>query len=159
MTDGTKKTLFNVRCELWICLFLVVATAAIYYQVAKFDFINFDTDQYVYENNFVKEGLTANSIRWAFTTMHVSNWHPLTWLSHMLDIELYGLNPGRHHLTSVFFHIVNSLLLFGVLRRMTGSLWRSGLVAALFALHPLHVESVAWIAERKDLVSSMFASS
>ena len=156
MTDVTKKTFFNVRYELWICLLLVVATAAIYFQVAKFEFINFDTDQYVYENHHVKEGLTANSIRWAFSTLHVSNWHPLTWLSHMLDVELYGLNPGRHHLTSVFFHIVNTLLLFGLLTRMTGNLWRCGFVAALFALHPLHVESVVWIAERKDIISTLF---
>jgi len=156
MAEITKKAFFNVRCELWVCLLLILATIAVYYQVAKFDFINFDTDQYVYENSFVKEGLTENSISWAFSTMHVSNWHPLTWMSHMLDIELYGLDPGRHHLTNVLFHIANTLLLFGVLRRMTGNIWRSGLVAALFALHPLHVESVAWIAERKDLLSTLF---
>ena len=156
MAEIPKKAFFSVRREIWVCLLLVLATAAVYYQVAKFDFINFDTDQYVYANSFVKEGLTVNSIRWAFSTMHVSNWHPLTWLSHMLDIELYGLAPGRHHLTNVLFHIANTLLLFGVLRRMTGSLWRTGLVAVLFALHPLHVESVAWIAERKDLLSTFF---
>ena len=156
MTEGHKTTVSDVRSEFWICLFLVVATAAVYYQVAKFDFINFDTDQYVYNNPQVKAGLTASGVRWAFSTLHISNWHPLTWLSHMLDVEMYGLNPGRHHLTSVFLHIVNTLLLFGLLKYMTGNLWRCGWVAALFALHPLHVESVAWIAERKDLLSTLF---
>jgi len=156
MTGLTKNTSCNVRPEVWICLLLVLSTVAIYHQVAKFDFINLDTDQYVYENNIVKEGLTARNIRWAFSTMHLTNWHPLTWLSHMLDVELYGLNPGRHHLTNVLFHIANTLLLFGLLRRMTGTIWRSGLVAALFALHPLHIESVVWIAERKDVLSTFF---
>ena len=147
---------FDIRPEVWVCLFLVLSTLLIYFQVGTFDFVNYDTGEYVYENNLVKSGLTAEGIKWVFTTIHYSNWHPVTWLSHMLDVQLYGLHPGRHHLTNVLLHIVNTLLLFGVLRRMTGKLWQSSFVAALFALHPLHVESVAWIAERKDLLSACF---
>ena len=96
------------------------------------------------------------AIRWAFTTGHAGNWHPLTWISHMLDIQLFGLNPQGHHLMNLFFHIANTLLLFFVLHRMTKALWQSAFVAALFALHPLHVESVAWVAERKDVLSTFF---
>jgi len=147
---------FNIRPELWICLFLVLSTLLIYFQVSTFEFVNYDSAEYVYDNRHVKAGLTAKGIKWAFTTIFFSNWHPLTWLSHMLDVQLYGLHPGRHHMTNVIFHIVNTLLLFIVLRRMTGAFWQSGFVAALFALHPLHVESVAWVAERKDLLSALF---
>ena len=153
---STKKTFLNVRYEFWICLFLVLSIIVVYYQVSTFDFINFDTPKYVYNNSHVKAGLTSKGISWAFTTTYFSNWHPVTWLSHMLDVQLYGLNPGRHHLTNLLLHITNALLLFGVLRRMTGDLWQCSCVAALFALHPLHVESVAWVAERKDLLSALF---
>ncbi len=104
----------------------------------------------------MRAGLTRESIAWAFTAAHSSNWHPLTWLSHILDVQLYGLNPGQHHLTNVLLHILNTLLLFFLLRRMTRALWPSCFVAALFALHPLHVESVAWVAERKDVLSTFF---
>jgi Flp pilus assembly protein TadD len=142
--------------EFIIGLCLIVAILAVFWPVKNYEFIDFDDDVYVTENPYVKAGLTLKSVIWAFTTMHASNWHPLTWLSHMLDSELYGLNPGGHHLTSLLFHIVNTLLLFLVLKRMTGALWRSGFVAALFALHPLHVESVAWVAERKDVLSTLF---
>ncbi|MGB2930536.1 MAG: tetratricopeptide repeat protein [Desulfobacterales bacterium] len=100
--------------------------------------------------------MTLESIKWSFTAIHASNWHPLTWLSHMLDCQIYGMNPGQHHMTNVLLHILNTLLLFLVFKRMTGKLWQSGFVAALFALHPLHVESVAWVAERKDLLSTFF---
>ena len=154
MTEMAKKNFFKVADNFWICLLLVLATATVYYQVVKFDFINFDTDQYVYENSYVMEGLTVGSINWAFHTMHLSNWHPLTWLSHMLDVEMYGMDAGRHHLTNMLFHIANSLLLFVILKQITVAKWRSAIVAALFALHPLHVESVVWIAERKDLLST-----
>ena len=95
-------------------------------------------------------------VQWAFTSLYASNWHPLTWLSHMLDCQIYGLKPGGHHVTNLLLHLVNSLLLFGLLKRLTGALWRSALVAALFALHPLHVESVAWVSERKDVLSAFF---
>ncbi len=137
-------------------MFLVFVTVALYWPVGTFEFDNYDTANYVYENSRVKAGLTAASLRWAFTTTHVSNWHPVTWLSHMLDVQLFGLNPGAHHWTNIVFHLANVLLLFGVVRLMTGSLWRSGAVALLFAVHPLHVQSVAWIAERKDLLSTFF---
>jgi Flp pilus assembly protein TadD len=151
-----KNTFLNVRSELLICLFLVVSILCVYWQVRNYPFINYDSRKYVTENHYVKAGLTSKSMAWSFTAVRASNWHPLTWLSHMLDSQLYGMNPGRHHLTNVLFHILNTLLLFFVLKRMTGALWRSGFVAALFALHPLHVESVAWVAERKDVLSTLF---
>lgn len=139
-----------------ICIFLVVGTLAVYAQVLDHDFINFDDPQYVTENLHVKSGLTSESVKWAFTTSSFSNWFPMTWLSHMLDYRLYGSNPKGHHLTNLFFHIVNTLLLFTVLRLMTGATWQSGFVAALFALHPINVESVAWVAERKNVLSTFF---
>jgi Tfp pilus assembly protein PilF len=124
--------------------------------VGDHEFINYDDNVYITDNAQVQKGLTSNGIIWAFTTSHTGNWHPLTWISHMLDCELYGLNPRGHHLTNVLLHMANAILLFVVLRWMTGAIWRSGLVAALFALHPLHVESVAWAAERKDVLSTFF---
>ena len=139
-----------------ICAALALVTSVAYEQVRNHDFVDYDDKGYVYENQHVKTGLTSDSIRWAFTTRHASNWHPLTWLSHMLDCQLFGTNPGWHHLTNVLLHIANTLLLFIVLKRMTGALWCSAFVAAAFALHPLHVESVAWVAERKDVLSSFF---
>ena len=156
MIPNKDKIFVHVQREVWICMFLVLVTLAVYFQVGKFDFTNYDTAEYVYENAYVKDGLTAESIRWAFSAIHRSNWHPVTWLSHMLDVQLFGLNPGAHHWTSVGFHLANTLLLFMVLRLMTGNIWRSGFVAALFAIHPLHVQSVAWVAERKDLLSTFF---
>jgi len=156
MIPNQDKIFVHVQREVWICMFLVLVTLAVYFQVGKFDFTNYDTAEYVYENAYVKDGLTAESIRWAFSAIHRSNWHPVTWLSHMLDVQLFGLNPGAHHWTSVGFHLANTLLLFMVLRLMTGNIWRSGFVAALFAIHPLHVQSVAWVAERKDLLSTFF---
>ncbi|MCP4345680.1 MAG: tetratricopeptide repeat protein [Desulfobacterales bacterium] len=151
------KTLsFNIRRDILVCLFLVISLLAVYSQVRNFDFINYDDDDYVYNNPHVKAGLTLENIAWTFTATHAANWHPLTWLSHMSDVHLYGLDPGMHHLTNVFFHIANSLLLFTAFRKMTGDSWRSALASALFALHPLHVESVAWISERKDVLSTFF---
>jgi len=151
-----KANIRSHRFELIVCVFLIVMTLSVYWQVLGYDFVNYDDDQYITENPSVREGLTKKSILWAFTSFHIGNWHPLTWISHMLDCELFGLKPGMHHLTNLIFHTINTLLLFLVLRRMTGSIWRSGFVAALFALHPLHVESVAWIAERKDVLSTLF---
>ena len=145
-----------MRRELFIGLFLTAATLVVFWQVGNHAFIDVDDGEYVTDNVHVNTGLSWDNITWAFTSTHAANWHPLTWLSHMLDCELFGLNPKGHHLTSVLFHIVNSLLLFLILRWMTGAPWRSGLVAALFALHPLHVESVAWVAERKDVLSTFF---
>jgi tetratricopeptide (TPR) repeat protein len=146
----------KISGDILVCLLLVAATLAVYWQVQNYDFIRWDDTQYVTENPYVQAGLSGKGFIWAFTTNHASNWHPLTWLSHMLDCQLYGLNPAGHHLTNVFLHTVNVLLLFWILSRMTGTLWRSGFVAALFAIHPLHVESVAWVAERKDVLSTPF---
>ena len=157
MSDHTgPKTFLNVRIELWASLLLILCTLLVYHQAASFDFQNYDTAAYVYKNRHVKAGLSLKGVRWAFTAVHASNWHPVTWLSHMLDVELYGLVPGRHHLSNVLFHVANVLLLFLILRRMTGKLWQSSLVAAMFALHPIHIQSVAWVAERKDLLSTFF---
>ena len=135
---------------------LVLATSLIYAQTLGFEFTDPDDRPYITENIHVQQGLTPANLVWAFTSLSESNWHPLTWLSHMLDVELYGLDPGGHHLSNVLLHIANTLLLFGLLRSSTGALFRSAAVAALFAIHPLHVESVAWVAERKDVLCGFF---
>ena len=139
-----------------IYLFLALTTLTAFWQVGNHEFVNFDDNVYITENNHIQNGITIQGLCWAFTTGHAANWHPLTWISHMLDIQIFGLNPQWHHLTNLLFHIANVLLLFFVLHRMTKALWQSAFVAALFALHPLHVESVAWIAERKDVLSTFF---
>jgi tetratricopeptide (TPR) repeat protein len=147
----------NRKRDSWIvCLLVALATVCVYGQVVHFSFVSFDDPDYVYENSMVREGLSWKTIKWAFTTSHASNWHPLTWLSHLLDWTLYGSNAGGHHVTNLLLHLATSLVLFFALRRLTGTIWRSGLVCALFALHPLHVESVAWISERKDVLSALF---
>jgi tetratricopeptide (TPR) repeat protein len=143
------------RQKLLICLALAVGTASVYWPLHRYDFVNYDDVDYILENAHVRAGLTLEGVRWAFVTGH-DYWHPLTWLSHMTDVQMFGLHAGAHHLVSVLFHILNSLLLFLLLARMTGALWQSALVAALFAWHPLHVESTAWIAERKDVLSTFF---
>jgi len=135
---------------------IAVVTLAAYAKVAGHDFIGLDDPAYVIENDRVNRGITLEGVRWALVATDVGNWHPLTWISHMADVELFGLAPGWHHVSSLVFHVANSLLLLLVLRRMTGLLWPSALVSALFALHPLHVESVAWISERKDVLSAFF---
>lgn len=145
------------RLELLIGAGLIVATLAVYGQVIGHQFINLDDDVYVYEDPMVTAGLTGRGVIWAFTTFHAANWHPLTWLSHMLDVQMFGLNPGAHLAVNVLLHTLNSLLIFALLRNGTQQVWRSALVAALFALHPMHVESVAWAAERKDVLSAFFA--
>jgi protein O-mannosyl-transferase len=137
-------------------LVLALGTLTLYSPVGGFSFINFDDDEYVADNPVTQAGLTWAGFKWAFNGVHVGNWHPLSWLSHMLDCQLFGVNPGAHHLVNVAFHIANVLLLFAFLRATTGAQWRSAFVAALFAWHPLHVESVAWIAERKDVLSTFF---
>lgn len=148
-----KKIRHTVWPNVIICIFIVVATLTVYGQIRTHDFIGYDDDKYVTENRYVSQGLSNESVIWAFMSTHASNWHPVTWLSHMLDVELFGMRPGGHHMTSVFFHLINSLLIFILFRMMTGQVWRSGIVAILFAIHPLHVESVAWAAERKDVLS------
>ena len=142
--------------ELFIALGLVAVTFTVYAQVASHQFIILDDNRYIRENPMVNQGLTLTGIAWAFTTFHAANWHPLTWLSHMLDSQIFGLNAGGHLLVNALIHASNTLLLFLFLRRVTGAEWRSAIVAALFALHPLHVESVAWAAERKDTLSTFF---
>ena len=139
-----------------ICLALALVTTALYWPMTHHNFVNFDDDDYITNNSHVQAGLTWAGVIWAFQTGAAANWHPLTWLSHMLDCQLYGLNPGGHHSTNLIFHVANTLLLFLLLRQLTGALWRSAFVAALFAWHPLHVESVAWAAERKDVLSAFF---
>jgi tetratricopeptide (TPR) repeat protein len=145
-----------MRRDLFICIVVVAATLAAYGQVARHDFVNFDDDKYVYENPQVRAGLTWGGVTWAFTTTHAEFWHPLTWLSHMLDCQIFGMWSGGHHLMSVLFHTLNGVLLFLVLRRTTADVWPSAMVALLFALHPLHVESVASTAQRKDVLSTLF---
>ncbi|MHC4911407.1 MAG: tetratricopeptide repeat protein [Planctomycetota bacterium] len=139
-----------------ICVALVLATASIYWQVQGHEFVNLDDYHYVSDNQQVHNGLTREGLIWAFTTTHMFNWHPLTWLSLMLDCELFEAKSRACHITNMLFHIANTLLLFWVLNRMTQAAWRSAFVAALFALHPLHVESVAWVSERKDVLSTFF---
>ena len=139
-----------------VCLVLALGTLALYWPVTAFPFINFDDDEYIADNPVTQAGLTWNGLVWAFNGIHVGNWHPVSWLSHMVDCQLFGLNAGRHHLVNVLYHIANTLLLFTFLRTATGAHWRSAFVAALFAWHPLHVESVAWAAERKDVLSTFF---
>ena len=159
MTNSNHKNKYlQIRHDLLICLALVIFTVAVYWQVTNYEFLNFDDDFYITENYHVQSGLNRESIIWSFTsgTMVSNYWHPLTWLSHILDFQLYGMNAGGHHMTSLLFHITNTLLLFFIFRRMTGDIWQSGCVATLFALHPLHVESVAWVAERKDVLSTFF---
>jgi protein O-mannosyl-transferase len=153
------KTLFDsvdkTRLLLLACL-LVGVTVAAYEPVRKYEFVDYDDDRYVTANPRVQQGLSWNNAAWALTATEVANWHPLTWLSHMTDCRLYGLNPAGHHLTNLLFHLANVVLLFLVLQQMTGAVWRSWLVAALFAAHPLNIESVAWIAERKNVLSTLF---
>src|SRR6516225_5097068 len=153
--DSTQSTLARWQTPL-ICLVLGVVTFAVYWAARRNEFLNWDDLTYVSINDHVRGGITWANIVWAFTHSYSSNWHPLTWISHMLDCQLFGLNPSPPHLVNVAFHIANVLLLFVFLRNATGALWRSAFVAALFALHPLHVESVAWLAERKDVLSTFF---
>jgi hypothetical protein len=139
-----------------LCLALAAATLGVYWEVQDHDFVSYDDQEYLVGNPHVNSGLTLEGLIWAFTTPHANNWHPLTWLSHMLDSDLYGLNPKGHHWSSVIIHIVNAILWFLLFKRMTRNPWQSAFVAALFALHPLHVESVAWASERKDVLSTFF---
>ncbi len=146
-----------MRQKFVVCFALALVTASIYFPVHRFEFLNYDDVDYVVENVHVRAGITLDNVKWAFTTGHSGNWHPLTWFSHMADIQLFGLKAGAHHLVNVLFHILNALLLFLLLAGMTRAPWPSAMVAALFAWHPLHVESVAWISERKDVLSTFLA--
>jgi protein O-mannosyl-transferase len=165
MNSGGLKSFLESRRSTLVCLLLAAATLAVYGQVAGFAFTNYDEDKMILDNPAVLSGLTPQGIWWALTNSWFEYWHPVTWWSHMLDCELFGPSPGWHHLVNLGFHLANTLLLFAVLRQMTGArqgrqnsaaFWCSAMVAALFALHPLHVESVAWVAERKDVLSAFF---
>lgn len=146
----------KTRSEFLISLFLVVIILAAYWQLPTHDFLVFDDNKYITNNSHVHDGITWKNLAWAFSSTDFGYWHPLTWLSHMLAFQLFGLKFGMHHLTNLFLHIANTLLLFFVLKRMTGALWQSAFVAAMFALHPLNVESVAWASERKNVLSAFF---
>ncbi|MGB5216689.1 MAG: tetratricopeptide repeat protein [Smithella sp.] len=151
-----KLNLSLQKQTLIIYIALAVVTLAVYWQVRQFDFVNFDDVVYVKENRHVQSGITLNSVTWAFSTTHAEFWHPLTWLTLMFDYEIYGLKAGGYHVTNLILHILSTLLLFWLFNRMTGAVWRSAFVAAAFALHPLQVEPVAWISQRKDVLSALF---
>ncbi|MGO8835921.1 MAG: tetratricopeptide repeat protein [Limisphaerales bacterium] len=149
--------IFQEHATKWVmCLALAIVTLAAFVPVVGNNFIGFDDPEYVTQNPYVQQGLSGEAVKWAFSAFYSSNWHPLTWLSHMLDCQLYGLDPAGHHLTSLAFHIANTLLLFLLLQNMTARSWPGLFVALLFGIHPMHVESVAWIAERKDVLSGFF---
>lgn len=151
-----KQSLLFINRDSIIAGLLLISTLLVYWQVTGFEFINFDDDVYVTSNERVKEGLNLENIRWAFTSTYANFWHPVTWISYMTDYQLFGMNPGMFHFSALLFHLLNTLVLFWVFRLMTEKVWQSAAVAALFALHPLHVESVAWISQRKDLLSTLF---
>ena len=148
--------MFKDKQILLIYFFLAAVTLIAFRQSDQCDFINYDDPAYITENVHVLRGITQGAIWWAFTAGYAANWHPLTWISHMLDVQLFGLNPHPHHLINLLFHIANTLLLYFIFSRMTKAPWKSAFVAALFAIHPLHVQSVAWVAERKDVLSTFF---
>jgi tetratricopeptide (TPR) repeat protein len=156
--SGRWSNSFTEKCRnpLWISPFLAVITLAAYWPVTHYGFVDYDDSDYVTQNPYVQAGLSARSLAWVWHSEVARNWHPLTMLSHMMDCQIYRMRPAGHHLTNLLFHVANTLLLLFLLSRLTGALWRSTLVAALFALHPLHVESVAWVAERKDVLSTFF---
>ncbi|MRR38775.1 hypothetical protein EG829_29830, partial [bacterium] len=151
-----SKAVDILNRNIGVCALIIIASAVVYFQVHGHGFVNYDDPDYVTENIHVTTGLTIDNIRWAIGLPDRQYWAPLAWMSHMLDCTLFGVNPGMHHLMNVFIHMINSLLLFLVLKMMTGSHWRSAFVAGLFALHPVNVDTVAWIAERKNLLSTFF---
>src|SRR5437870_12998383 len=136
-----------------VCFFLVAITWLVFGQTIRYDFVNYDDNDYVYANPAITSGLTLHGITHAFSGRHARNWHSLTTLSHMLDCQLWGVRAGGHHFTNVVLHTIAVVLLFLVLKQMTGAIWQSAFVAALFAIHPLRVESVAWVSERKDVLA------
>ena len=153
--NSNKELIFKYR-DVLVCLYLVLVTIAVYWQVYGYDFVGLDDGLYYYENRYTQAGLTLESIKWSFTNTVSGMWIPMTWLSYMVGSNLYGNSPGWHHITNVFLHVANTLLLYYLFRRMTGGFWASVVVVTLFALHPIHVESVAWITERKDVLSMFF---
>src|SRR6266699_1032355 len=153
---GLPRGVRSHHITIAIYLFLATISLAVFGQTIRYDFVNFDDDLYVYNTSAIQGGLTLKGIALAFTSPHAHNWHPLTTISHMLDCQLYGLKASGHHGTNVLLHTTAVLLLFFVLRQMTSAVWKSAIVATLFAIHPLHVESVAWVSERKDVLSAVF---
>src|SRR6266567_9504974 len=154
--SGNRTSALFGRMNFLIAGALAVTTFAIYAQVVGHQFITLDDPTYIHENSMVNRGVTRAGLAWAFTTFYATNWHPLTWISHMIDCQFFGTNAGRHLLVNALIHVANTLLVFWFLLRTTHARWPSALVAALFALHPLHVESVAWASERKDTLSTFF---
>src|SRR5437588_618597 len=150
--DTSHELLLNVA----ICVFLAALVWFAFGRTLGNDFVSYDDSDYIYENPNVTRGLTLSGIWWAFTHVHAANWHPLTTISHMLDCQMYGLQPWGHHLTNILLHIAAAIFLFFALRKLTLVIWPGAFVAALFAIHPLHVESVAWVSERKDVLSGVF---
>jgi len=146
----------HIKRPVWVSLALIALNVLVFSPVWNNEFVGLDDPVYVSQNPHVTGGLNWSDLGWAWMTGYTANWHPLTWVSHMLEVQFFGLHADAHHVVSLVLHIANTLLLFMVLRRMTGALWRSAFVALLFAVHPLHVESVAWIAERKDVLSTLF---
>jgi len=153
---STRQRFNASTISLVVCFLLAGLTLLCYWPVFSHQFVCFDDEHYLFDSGYVAKGLTRQGTVWALRTGYFSNWHPLTWLSYMLDAQIFGMNPGGFHFTNLVFHIANSLLLFLLLKSMTQRLWPSALVAALFAWHPLHVESVAWVSERKDVLSTFF---
>jgi hypothetical protein len=151
-----KINISSSKNKFIVYIVLTMVTLAVYWQVNKFDFVNIDDPVYIIENHNIQSGITLDGLSWAFNIRSAEFWHPLTWLSFMIDYQFYGLNAGGYHLTNVILHIMSALLLFWLFNRMTGEIWKGAFVAAFFALHPLHVESVAWITERKDVLSAFF---
>ncbi|MGE5209251.1 MAG: hypothetical protein ACM3KL_07980, partial [Alphaproteobacteria bacterium] len=139
-----------------VCVGLALLTWAVFAQTLRHDFVNYDDPSYVYQNTRITSGFSVPNVVWAFTHVHSENWHPLTTITHMLDCQFHGLKAGWHHFTNVLLHTIAVVLLFLALQRMTGAFWQSAFASAVFAVHPLHVESVAWIAERKDVLSAVF---
>jgi protein O-mannosyl-transferase len=156
MPESSLRGKLHNHSTILIILFLLALTVIVYSKALDNDFVNLDDPSYVTENPHVITGLTLDNVQWAFTSIEQSNWHPLTWISHMTDAQIFGINPKGHHLTSLLLHAANAALLFLILSELTSAQWRSAFVAALFAVHPLHVESVAWISERKDVLSTLF---
>src|SRR5947208_9820735 len=151
-----KKRSSSRFASFYVCLALIAITWLVFGQTLGHDFVDVDYHVYVYENPSITRGLSVDGVIGAFTHAHARNWHPLTTISHMLDCQLFGLTAGGHHFTNVLLHSIAVVLLFLVLRQMTDAFWRSAFVAAVFAIHPLHVESVAWVSERKDVLSAVF---
>ena len=156
LTSFSRAPASQLLWVVGICSVISVAALVCFWPLHRSDFVNFDDPDYVTENRQAQSGIHWTTVQWAFGTRRAGNWHPVTWLSHSLDCQLFGLDPGAHHLVNLGFHAANAMLVFLLFRKMTGALWRPALLAALFALHPLHVEAVAWISERKEVLSSFF---